>query len=93
MFIVRNTFTAKPGMAGKLAAQLKDVSAGHLKNVRVMTDLTGDFNQVVLEHQVASLAELEAVMQQYMTDPVVREKSKGYTEFWTTGRREIFRVA
>ena len=40
MMIVRNSFIAKPGMAGKLAAQLKEMgAAGNLKNVRVMTDV------------------------------------------------------
>jgi hypothetical protein len=93
MIIVRNTFNAKPGQAGKLAAQLKDMAgAGNLKNVRVMTDLTGDFNHVVMEHEVTSAGEFEEMMKKYSADPQAREKSKGYTELWTTGRRELFRV-
>jgi hypothetical protein len=94
MFVIRNTFTAKPGQAGTLIAQMKDVAAaGSLRNVRFLTDLTGDFNQVVMEHDVASLSDFEALMQRYATDPQVREKNKGYTELWLTGKREIFRIA
>jgi len=94
MIVVRNTFTAKPGLAGKLIAQMKDVaSAGNLRNLRFLTDVTGDFNTVVMEHEVESLAELEALMQKYATDPQMREKAKGYTELWQTGRRELLRTA
>ena len=93
MLIVRNTFIAKPGQAGKLAAQLKEMAgAGHLRNARVMTDLTGDFNHVVMEHEVESASEFEELLKRYSSDPQAREKAKGYTDLWTTGRRELFRV-
>jgi hypothetical protein len=93
MIIVRNSFIAKPGQAGKLAAQLKEMAtAGNLKNVRVMTDLVGDFNHVVMVHELESVSQIEDLMTKYSTDPNIREKAKGYTELWTKGRREIFRV-
>lgn len=94
MIVVRNTFTAKPGQAGKLVAQMKEIaSSGNLRNLRFLTDLAGDFNQVVMEHEVESLGEFEALLQKYATDPQMREKAKGYTELWVTGRRELFRTA
>jgi hypothetical protein len=93
MIVIRNSFIAKPGQAGKLAAQLKDMgNAGKLRNVRVMTDLIGDFNHVVMEHEVESAAEFEELVTRYSSDPQAREKAKGYTDLWTTGRRELFRV-
>lgn len=93
MIIVRNTFTAKPGLASKLAAQVKEIAAlGQLRNPRILTDVAGDFNQVVLEHEVDSLSEFETAFQRYVNDPQVREKQKGYTDLWVTGRRELFRV-
>ena len=93
MIIVRNTFTAKPGQAGKLVAQLKEMAAaGNLRNVRLLTDFIGEYNQVLMEHEVESLSEFEALMQRYATDPQVREKNKGYTDHWLTGKRELFRV-
>jgi len=93
MIIVRNTFIAKPGQAGKLAAQLKDMAnSGNLRNARVMTDLTGEFNHVIMEHTVESAAEFEELITKYSSDPKAREAAKGYTDLWTTGRRELLRV-
>jgi len=94
MIVVRNTFVAKPGQAGTLVAQLKAIAtAGDLRGLRFFTDLTGDFNRVVMEHDVESLAEFEALMHRYATDPRIREKAQGYTEHWLTGKRELFRTA
>ena len=93
MIVVRNSFIAKPGQASKLAAHLKEMAAvGKLRNARVLTDLTGDFNHVVMEHEVESASEFEENLKRYSSDPEVREKSKGYTELWNTGRRELFRI-
>ncbi len=93
MIIVRNSFIAKPGMAGKLAAHLKEMAAaGNLRNPRVMTDVTGEFNHVVMEHEVESTSEFEEMFKRYSSDPQMREKAKGYTDLWITGRRDLFRV-
>ena len=93
MMIVRNSFIAKPGQASKLAAQLKEMAAaGKLRNHRVLTDVTGEFNRVVMEHEVESAAEFEETFKRYSTDPLIREKAKGYTDLWVTGSRELFRI-
>ena len=94
MIIVRSGFIAKPGQAGKLAAQLKNMAkAGNLRNVRALTDLAEDFNHVIMEHEVASAAEFKDLMTRYSSDPQAREATKRYTHLWTTGRRELFRLA
>ena len=93
MIVVRNCFIAKPGQASKLAAQLKSAAvAADLPKHRILTDLTGDFNRVVMEYEAQNVAEFEARMQDYATNEVFREKMKGYTELWITGSREILRV-
>ena len=93
MIVVRNSFIAKPGQASKLAAQLKEMArAGNLPNHRVLTDVTGEFNRVVMEFEVESAAGFEEMYKKYSTDPQMREKAKGYTDLWTTGSRELFRV-
>ena len=93
MFVVRNTFTAKPGMAGKLAAQMKETGTlMKLSNLRVMTDFASGFNTVVMEHEAKSLADLEASFKEYGSNAEVKEKMKGYTDLWTEGRREIFQL-
>ena len=92
MIVIRNSFIAKPGQASKLAAQLKDMAAaGKLPNHRV-TDLTGEFNRVVMEYEVKSLVEFEETFKKYSSDPEIREKAKGYTDLWITGSRELFRI-
>ncbi len=81
MFMVRNTFVAKPGCASKLAAQLKEaVVAFQMPGARVMTDITGDFNRVIMEHSAESLEEFEKRMQETMGSPMYRERMAGYTE-------------
>ena len=93
MLVVRNRFIAKPGCAGKLAAQLKDaVAAFGLPNARVLTDVMGDFNQVVMEFTAENLGEIEKRMQETMGSALYREQMAGYTELWITGSREILRV-
>ncbi|MGA3098902.1 MAG: hypothetical protein ABSF25_20800 [Bryobacteraceae bacterium] len=93
MFVIRNTFVAKPGCASKLAAQLKEaIAAFQLPGARVMSDVTGDFNRVIMEHTAESLEEFERRMQETMGSPMYRERMAGYTELWITGSREVLRV-
>ena len=94
MIVIRNSFVAKPGQASKLAAQLKEAAAvSKLGRARVLTDLTGDFNRVILEHEVENLGEFEARMKEYATDEAFKAKMKGYTDLWMTGSREILQIA
>lgn len=94
MVIVRNIFIAKPGNASKLAAQLKSAAtAGKLPRHRVLTDLTGDFNRVVLEYEVDSVSGFEAQMKDYATNEAVRAAMKGYTDLWIHGSRELLQTA
>jgi hypothetical protein len=94
MIVIRHCFVAKPGHASKLAAQLKDAAAvSKLGKHRILTDLTGDFNRVILEHEEENLAGFEAGLKDYTTNAAFREKMKGYTELWVSGSREILQTA
>lgn len=93
MIVVRNCFIAKPGHASKLAAQLKDAAkAAKMGKHRILTDLTGDFNRVILEYEVENVSGFEAMMQEYSANPAFREKMKGYTELYISGSRELLQV-
>jgi hypothetical protein len=93
MIVVRNCFVAKPGQASKLAAQLKEaVSAAAVPKSRVLTDLTGEFNRVIMEYEAENVAEFEARMRQYTSEGLFREKMKGYTDLYITGSREILQI-
>jgi len=95
MIVVRNSFVCKPGNASKLAAQLKDAAAAApgFVSFRVLTDLTGDFNRVVLEYEAQNVGEFEARMKDYATNEAFRSKMKGYTDLYVTGNREILQIA
>ena len=94
MLVVRNCFVAKPGMGSRLASQLKEAAAaGKLPRHRILTDLTGEFNRVILEYEVENAAEFEVQMKHYATNEAFRAKMKGYTDLWASGSREILQVA
>jgi hypothetical protein len=94
MIIVRNIFVAKPGNASKLAAQFKNAAAvGKLPRHRVLTDLTGEFNRVILEYEVENMSGVEAQMNNYATNEALRTALKGYTDLWMTGTRELLQTA
>jgi hypothetical protein len=93
MIIVRNVFIATPGNASKLAAQMKSAAAaGKLPRHRVLTDVTGDFNRVILEYEVDSVSGFEAQMQDYATNETLRAAMKGYTDLYLTGHRELLQT-
>lgn len=94
MLVVRNCFVAKPGNASKLAAQLKEAAAsGKLPRHRILTDLTGEFNRVILEFEVENITAFEAEMKNYATNEAFRAKMQGYTDLWISGTREIMQIA
>jgi hypothetical protein len=94
MIVIRNCFIAKPGQASKLAKQLKEaaMAAPGLKSYRVLTDLTGDFNRVILEYDAENVGEFEQRMRDYATNQDFRGKMQGYTDLYLTGSREILQV-
>lgn len=93
MIVVRNVFVAKPGCASKLAAHFKEVaSAMKMPAYRVLTDVTGEFNRVILEYEAESVAAYEKQFHEMRDKPEFREKMKGYTDLWVTGSREILQV-
>ena len=96
MIIVHETYICKPGNASKLAKLFREIMTGYKEFVHVMTDVTGDFNKVVLVSQYDSLVAYEQSWDEYMKDEkamqVMKEKMEGYTEMYLTGSREIFRV-
>ncbi len=98
MYIIREVFTAKPGQASKLAKLFKKMLTGSMKG-RVMTDMAGPYNTVVMEVEAKSLAEWEKQMEEYKSgkpdpkmDPKVAEEMSKYTEMYQSGRREIFQI-
>lgn len=74
----------------------KEAMAGNEELVHVLTDMTGDFNRVIMVSQYESLAAFEDSFQKYMQDTEemkkMRETMQGYQDMYLTGSREIFKV-
>ena len=97
MIIVHDIFICKPGNASKLAKLFKEVMADNADLVNIMTDITGEYNKVVMVSRYESLAAFEASFQKYMSDTdeakKMKEMMKGYHELYMSGSREIYRVS
>ena len=96
MYIIQEKFIAKPGHAGELAQMMKEEMAnwddfkGH-----VLLDMVTDYNTIVVEYEIESLADFEKMMSNQKKDQANAKKSNKppkYTELYQTGTREIFRV-
>ena len=92
MIIVREHFVAKPGQASKLANMMKEAMTVAGYKCRIMTDMTGAFNNVVMETEIESLSAMEKRMEEYGKNEALREKMKGYVDMYVSGGRELYRV-
>ena len=95
MYLIRDTFQCKPGMAKELVKKFKQtipfMEEKHLKNVRLMTDVAANYWTVVLEGEVNSLAEFEN-HKGFTSQPKVKEIMKDYMTLVEGGKREIFNI-
>lgn len=92
MIVVREVFIAKPGMASKLAAMWKE----QMPEAKVMTDLIGQYNTVIMEGEYKDLASWEAEMKKFMEESKNEKPKEGsgpkHTDMYLTGHREILRI-
>ena len=96
MIIVHDIFIAKPGNASKLAKMFKEAIAAQPEFVEVLTDMTGQFNKVVMVSKYENLAAYEKSFENYMKNEEAMKKMneimKGYQDMYLTGSREIYRT-
>ena len=96
MIIVHDIFICKPGNASKLAKMFKEAMEGNKELVNVMTDMTGQFNRVIMVSQYESLSAYEKSWEKYMNSSdemkKMQEKMKGYQDMYISGSREVYRV-
>jgi len=96
MIIVHDIFVCKPGYASKVAKLFKEVMADNDEVVNIMTDITGEYNRVIMVSQYENLTAYEQSFEKYMQDSEemkkMKEKMQGYHEMYLTGSREIYRV-
>ncbi len=96
MIIVHDTFVCKPGNASKMAKLFKEVMAKDKNLVNILTDMTGQYNRVIMVSKYKDLAAYEKSWEAYMKPTkemkAAMEKMKGYTDMYESGSREIYRV-
>jgi|SRR3954464_6484271 len=96
MIIVHDIFICKPGNASKVAKLFKEVMGDSEEVVNIMTDMTGQFNRVVMVSKYDSLTAYEQSWEKMKQDSEemkkMAEKMKGYTDLYQTGFREIYQV-
>lgn len=96
MIVVHDIFVCKPGNASKLAKLFKETMAGFEEIETVMTDMTGQFNRVIMVSKYENLTAYEKSWEKYNEQSEemkkIQEKMKGYTDMYLTGSREIYQV-
>ena len=97
MVIVHDIFICKPGNASKLAKKFKEAMTGNNELVNIMTDMTGQYNKVVMVTKYDSLAVYEQNWDKMKQDPEAMKKMNdamaGYQDMFLTGSREIYQVS
>jgi len=96
MIIVHDIFVCKPGNASKLAKMFKEVMADNKEFVNILTDMTGQFNRVIMVSKYDNLTAYEKGWEDYQKNEEamkkMKEKMANYTELYLTGSREIYKV-
>jgi heme-degrading monooxygenase HmoA len=96
MIIVHDIFICKPGNASKLAKMFKTAMADSPELVNIMTDMTGQFNKVVMVSHYENLTAYEQSWEKYKQDTEAMKKMgeimAGYQDMYLTGSREIYQV-
>jgi hypothetical protein len=86
-----NTIAAKATLT---ISSPKFEHGGHIP-MNIMTDMTGQYNKVVMVTKFDSLSAYEnswKEMEDSEEMKKMQEKMKGYTEMYLTGSREIYKV-
>ena len=96
MILIHDIFICKPGNASKLAKKFKEAMAGSAELVNILTDMTGQYNKVVMVTQYESLTAYEMSWEKYKEDSAemkrMNEAMAGYQDMYMSGSREIYQV-
>ena len=96
MIIIHDTFICKPGNASKLAKKFKEAMGGSSDLVNIMTDMTGQYNRVIMVTKYESLTAYEQSWEKYKEDSAemkkMNEAMAGYQDMYLSGSREIYQT-
>ena len=89
MIIVHDTFICKPGNASKVAKMFKEAMVDNIDVVNILTDMTGEYNRVIMVSKHDSLAAYEQSFQKYMQDTEEVKKMKGFEDTKITSQASL----
>lgn len=98
MILVRIVFQAKHGKAGEMVAGMKGVmkqiaaSSGQPAKARLLTDLSGPFDTVVLEIEHANLAAAEQARALMFTTPEYQDNQPRTQDLIISGHQEYYTI-
>jgi heme-degrading monooxygenase HmoA len=96
MIIVHDIFVCKPGHASKVAKMFKEAMEGNKELLHIMTDMTGQYNRVIMVSHYENLSAYEQNWEKYMQNSEemkkMQEKMQGFHDMYVSGSREIYRV-
>lgn len=97
MILVRDVFQLRFGkareavaLAQEMAGQMRDTDG--VRDVRLLTDLSGPYYTLVLESTYESLAAFETELRRGMARPEWRDWYERFTPLVDSGHRELFTV-
>jgi hypothetical protein len=96
MILVHDIFICKPGNASKLAKKFKEAMGNSPELVNILTDMTGQYNRVIMVSQYENLTAYELSWEKYKENSAemkrMEEAMAGYQDMYLTGSREIYQV-
>ena len=97
MYLIRETFHAKPGKAKDLVKRFKQAIPHFEKseggsNYRVMTDVVAHYWTVQMEYEVSDISTFMANLRGATMGPEIQEIMKGYIDSVEGGKREIYLI-
>lgn len=95
MILARMIFHCKFGRAGEVVRLMKrsgQTYQGQAQRSRLLTDLTGRFDTVVLEMEAESLAEFERMRAELFADPQYQQDAPRLAELIDSGASEFYTI-
>ena len=98
MILVRSEFQCKPGRVQEMIDNFKAMAPmmenqSVIKRTRLMTDLSGNFDTVVVESEVESIDDYFAMMQAAFADPDLQTEQAGsMNSIYQTGQRNYYKI-
>lgn len=96
MILVRITFQAKYGQAGRLVQHYKEHRQEFERRfnvpTRVLTDISGAFDTVVLEQEVESVDQYQQMLQRTFADQEAMKLFGPMGELIASGRRDFYTI-